>query len=83
MPAKRWYATERYSSPPAEISPQRYDRELVAKTLEAIERINEIRKRHERVFYKKRTTGKRAQEVSATRLILVAENEHLLLRLLR
>lgn len=60
--------------------PVRYDRELVAKTLKAMERISEIRTRRERVFYKKRMAGKRAREVAAARK-LVADNEHLLPRL--
>src|SRR5512140_626337 len=60
--------------------PVRYDRELVAKTLKAMERISEIRARRERVFYKKRMAGKRAREVAVARK-LVAENEHLLPRL--
>ncbi|KAK3940144.1 ribosomal protein L24e-domain-containing protein [Diplogelasinospora grovesii] len=60
--------------------PVRYDRELVAKTLKAMERITEIRARRERVFYKKRMAGKKAREVAAARK-LVAENEHLLPRL--
>ncbi|KAK1751983.1 ribosomal protein L24e-domain-containing protein [Echria macrotheca] len=60
--------------------PVRYDRELVAKTLKAMERISEIRARRERAFYKKRMAGKRAREVAVARK-LVAENEHLLPRL--
>jgi large subunit ribosomal protein L24e len=60
--------------------PVRYDRELFAKTLKAMERISEIRARRERVFYKKRMAGKRAREVAAARK-LVKENEHLLPRL--
>ncbi|KAL2121625.1 hypothetical protein VTJ04DRAFT_5652 [Mycothermus thermophilus] len=60
--------------------PVRYDRELWAKTLKAMERISEIRARRERAFYKKRMAGKRAREVAAARK-LVAENEHLLPRL--
>lgn len=60
--------------------PVRYDRELFAKTLKAMERISEIRSRRERVFYKKRMAGKRARELAAARK-LVSENEHLLPRL--
>jgi large subunit ribosomal protein L24e len=60
--------------------PVRYDRDLVAKTLRAMERISEIRTRRERVFYKKRMAGKRARELAAARK-LVAENGHLLPRL--
>ncbi|KAL2158680.1 hypothetical protein VTH06DRAFT_4162 [Thermothelomyces fergusii] len=60
--------------------PVRYDRELWAKTLKAMERISEIRARRERMFYKRRMAGKRAREIAAARK-LVAENEHLLPRL--
>lgn len=60
--------------------PVRYDRDLVQKTLKAMERISEIRSRRERVFYKKRMAGKRERELAAARK-LVAENEHLLPRL--
>ncbi|KAK3319237.1 ribosomal protein L24e-domain-containing protein [Apodospora peruviana] len=60
--------------------PVRYNRELVAKTLKAMERISEIRARRERVFYKKRMAGKRARELASARK-LVADNEHLLPRL--
>jgi large subunit ribosomal protein L24e len=60
--------------------PQRYNRELVAKTVEAMRRIGEIRARRERMFYKKRMAGKPARELAAARK-LVAENQHLLPRL--
>ena len=60
--------------------PVRYDRDLVAKTLKAMERVNEIRARRERVFFKRRMAGKRERELAAARR-LVAENEHLLPRL--
>lgn len=57
--------------------PVKYDRELMGKTLKAMERISEIRQRRERVFYKQRMAGKRAQELREARK-LVAEHEHLL-----
>ncbi|KAK0637097.1 ribosomal protein L24e-domain-containing protein [Bombardia bombarda] len=60
--------------------PTRYNRELVQKTLKAMERISEIRARRERVFYKKRMAGKKARELATARK-LVANNEHLLPRL--
>ncbi|KAK4218664.1 Ribosomal protein L24e domain containing protein [Rhypophila sp. PSN 637] len=60
--------------------PVRYNRELIQKTLKAMERISEIRARRERVFYKKRMAGKRARELASARK-LVANNEHLLPRL--
>lgn len=60
--------------------PIRYDRDLVNKTMAAMKRISEIRARRERVFYKKRMSGKREKELAVARK-LVAENEHLLPRL--
>jgi large subunit ribosomal protein L24e len=60
--------------------PQRYDRELYAKTVDAMKRISEIRQRRERAFYRKRIAGKRARELAQARK-LVSENEHLLPRL--
>lgn len=60
--------------------PVRYDRELVAKTLRAMERVAEVRARRERVFYRRRMAGKRERELAAARR-LVADNEHLLPRL--
>lgn len=60
--------------------PVRYDRDLVQKTLKAMERVNEIRARRERVFYKRRMAGKKERELARARR-LVAENEHLLPRL--
>ncbi len=60
--------------------PVRYDRDLVVRTLGAMQRVSEIRQRRERVFYKKRMAGKRARELATARK-LVAENEHLLPRM--
>lgn len=60
--------------------PVRYDRDLMGKTLKAMERVSEIRTRRERVFYKKRMAGKKEREMALARK-LVAENEHLLPRL--
>ncbi|KAF7543984.1 hypothetical protein G7Z17_g10305 [Cylindrodendrum hubeiense] len=60
--------------------PIRYDRDLMGKTLKAMERVSEIRSRRERVFYKKRMAGKKERELALARK-LVAENEHLLPRL--
>jgi large subunit ribosomal protein L24e len=57
--------------------PVRYNRDLVAKTLKAMERVSEIRQKRERVFYKKRMAGNKEREKEANRK-LVAENEHLL-----
>ena len=58
-------------------APVRYNRELVASTLRAMERVEEVRKRRERQFYKNRMAGKAARELEADRK-LVAENQHLL-----
>jgi large subunit ribosomal protein L24e len=57
--------------------PVRYDRDLVDKTVKAMERVSEIRLKRERVFYKKRMAGKLGREREANRK-LVAENAHLL-----
>ncbi|KAL3423675.1 ribosomal protein L24e [Phlyctema vagabunda] len=57
--------------------PVRYNRDLVATTLKAMQRVGEIRQRRERVFYKKRMEGNKERERAANRK-LVAENSHLL-----
>lgn len=57
--------------------PVRYNRELVAKTLRAMERVTEIRAKRERVFAKRRLAGKRARELAADRK-LVETHGHLL-----
>jgi len=57
--------------------PVRYDRELVATTLKAMQRVAEIRAKRERAFYKNRMKGNRARQLEADRK-LVAENQHLL-----
>lgn len=59
--------------------PVRYNREHVATTLRAMERVAEIRRRRERVFYKNRMKGNKERQRAADRK-LVAENEHLLPR---
>ena len=59
--------------------PIRYNREHVATTLKAMQRISEIRAKRERVFYKNRMAGNKEREKAANRK-LVAENEHLLPR---
>ncbi|RYP63464.1 hypothetical protein DL771_009257 [Monosporascus sp. 5C6A] len=60
--------------------PVRYNRDLVQKTIKAMERISEIRARRERVFYKRRMAGKRARELAEARR-LVNTHSHLLPRL--
>lgn len=57
--------------------PVRYNRDHVATTLKAMQRVYEIRAKRERVFYKNRMAGNKERERAADRK-LVAENEHLL-----
>jgi large subunit ribosomal protein L24e len=57
--------------------PVRYNRNLVASTLRAIPRINEIKARRERAFYKSRMRGNKEKQRQADRK-LVDENQHLL-----
>ncbi|KAH0562604.1 ATPase-activating ribosome biosynthesis protein [Trichoglossum hirsutum] len=57
--------------------PVRYNRDLVATTLKAMQRVSEIRSRREKAFYRKRMAGNKERERAADRK-LVAENEHLL-----
>ncbi|KAL8650044.1 MAG: hypothetical protein Q9210_004056 [Variospora velana] len=59
--------------------PVRYNREHVATTLKAMQRVSEIRAKRERVFYKNRMAGNKEKQKAADRK-LVAENEHLLPR---
>ncbi|KAL8949831.1 MAG: hypothetical protein Q9222_004096 [Ikaeria aurantiellina] len=57
--------------------PVRYNRDHVATTLKAMQRVSEIRAKRERVFYRNRMAGNREKEREANRK-LVAENQHLL-----
>jgi large subunit ribosomal protein L24e len=57
--------------------PTRYSRDLVAKTLTAMQRVEEIRRRRERVFYRNRMAGNKERERAANKK-LVEENQHLL-----
>lgn len=57
--------------------PVRYNRDLVATTLKAMQRVSEIRARRERAFYKNRMKGNKEKQLEADRK-LVAENQHLL-----
>lgn len=59
--------------------PVRYNRELVAQTMEAMKRIEEIRKKRERAFYKTRMAGNKARQIELDRK-LVEDNEPLLRR---
>lgn len=59
--------------------PIKYDRNLVAATLNAMERVEEIRRRRERVFAKRRMSGKAAREKRRMEdRRVVAEGIHLL-----
>lgn len=57
--------------------PIRYNRDLVATTLQAMQRVSEIRAKRERQFYVNRMKGNKAKQLEADRK-LVAENQHLL-----
>ena len=57
--------------------PTRYNRNLVATTLKAMQRVSEVRARRERAFYKQRMQGNRERAMAADRK-LVEENQHLL-----
>jgi large subunit ribosomal protein L24e len=57
--------------------PVRYNRDLVATTLKAMQRVSEIRAKRERAFYRNRMKGNRARQLEADRK-LVRENQHLL-----
>ena len=59
--------------------PVRYDRNLVSTTLNAMQRVSEIRAKREAVFFQKRMAGNKERARAANRK-LVAENEHLLPR---
>lgn len=64
--------------------PVKYDRNLVAATVKAMERVEEIRKRRERAFTKKRLSGKMAREKRrAEDRKVVMEGEHLIAKELR
>lgn len=59
--------------------PVKYDRNLVAATLKAMERVEEIRAKRERVFTRNRLNGKAAREKKrAEDRRVVAEGIHLL-----
>jgi large subunit ribosomal protein L24e len=60
-------------------APVKYDRNLVQATIKAMERIQEIRTRRERVFTRRRLTGKAARDKKRREdLKTVAEGEHLI-----
>lgn len=57
--------------------PVRYNRELVSTTLQAMQRVGEIRAKRERQFYRNRMRGNKEKQLEADRK-LVEENQHLL-----
>ncbi|KAI9708345.1 MAG: ATPase-activating ribosome biosynthesis protein [Bogoriella megaspora] len=57
--------------------PVRYNRELAKETLRAMERVEEIRSKRERRFFKERMKGNREKRLEEDRK-LVAEHQHLL-----
>ncbi|AOA62341.1 Ribosome biogenesis protein RLP24 (Ribosomal protein L24-like) [Komagataella phaffii] len=59
--------------------PVRYNRELVATTLKAMARIEQIRQKRERAFYKNRMKGNKDKELSLDRKLV--ENNAVLLRM--
>ena len=52
--------------------PVKYNRETVQKTLAAMERVAEIRKRRENAFHRARMQGNREKEVAAARKLIAA-----------
>ena len=52
--------------------PVKYNRETVQKTLQAMERVAEIRKRRENAFHRARMQGNREKEVAAARKLIAA-----------
>lgn len=60
-------------------APVKYDRNLMAATLKAMERIEEIRARRERVFTRRRLSGKAQREKKRMEdLKVIATGEHLI-----
>ena len=60
--------------------PIRYNRDTIESTVKAMQRVEEIKAKRERVFYKKRMEGNKERQRAANAK-LVAENEHLLPRM--
>jgi large subunit ribosomal protein L24e len=57
--------------------PVRYNRDMVATALKAMQRYSTVKARRERVFYKNRMAGNRERQLEADKK-LVEENQHLL-----
>ncbi|KAB8078271.1 ribosomal protein L24e-domain-containing protein [Aspergillus leporis] len=65
-------------------APVKYDRNLVAATVKAMERVEEIRQRREQVFTKRRLAGKLARDRKREEdRKVVADGEHLIRKELR
>lgn len=60
--------------------PVRYNRELVATTLKAMSRIEEIRQKRERAFYKNRMRGNKERQFAADRKLVETNPELLRMR---
>lgn len=58
-------------------APVRYNRALTQTVLVGMQRVEEVRARRERAFYRQRMAGNRQRQLEADRR-LVAENQHLL-----
>ncbi len=60
-------------------APVKYDRNRVAATMKAMERIEEIRARRERVYTRRRLSGKAQREAKRRQdLKVIAQGEHLI-----
>ena len=56
--------------------PTRYNRELAASTLRAMERISEIRARRERVFYRNRMSGNKERALEAAKKVIEMDEKY-------
>lgn len=55
--------------------PIKYNRDTVQKTLEAMQRVGEIRKKRESAFYKNRMAGNKERELEAAKKLVAANPE--------
>ena len=56
--------------------PTRYNRELAATTLRAMERVSEIRARRERAFYKNRMAGNKERSLEAAKKLVEMDEKY-------
>jgi len=56
--------------------PTRYNRELAATTLRAMERVSEIRARRERAFYKNRMAGNKERALAAAKKLVEMDEKY-------